>query len=103
MFSAAIDLLLGETPPMGQTYSGTIVLPIGPAGYEGQPIGVCAYLPLIPGCPTVVESEDASYYGVVGYDAQVCVVGHSGEAATRALCDRFYAELASKYLTKSQG
>jgi len=96
MISAAIDLLLGETPPIDRSYSETIVIPAG-AGLEGRAVGVCAYLPLLPGCPTVVQSEDAWYYGVGGFDAHVYAFGKSGEAAARARCEEFYAELAAKY------
>lgn len=66
MISTAIDMLLGKTPPIDHSYSETIVIPKGP-GLKGRKLGVAAYMPHLPGCPTVVKSEDAFYYGVDGF------------------------------------
>ena len=101
MFSAAVDLLLGSKPPISQCFATKVVIPCDSSQNVTacRHVGVCAYAPLLAGCPSLVESEsrDATYYGVDGFPAHVYVVSAEGEAAARQRCDDFYAELRTKF------
>jgi hypothetical protein len=73
MLSGAVDMLLGQQPLIPDNFASKVVLDVENAERKRQDVGVCVYMDLIPGCPTLVESEtkDAAYYGVDGFQAQV--------------------------------
>lgn len=93
MFSAALDLLQGELPSFHAT---------SPQNAGGK-VGVCAYLDVVPNGPEMFKSEsgDAWYYSAGnGYLAHVYAVG-TDEAATRARCDSFYAEVHAQFASQA--
>ena len=99
--SAAINMLLGKSPPIDDDFAKPAVVPADKKKrkLDEAKVGVCAYMDLIPGCPILVESEDhaAAYYGVEGFQAQVYVVGEHGEDAARKRCSDFHEELRARY------
>ena len=102
MFSAAVDMLFGIKPPISDSFA-TGVVPHGIAQTsQERRVGVCSYMPLLRGCPALVESDtqDAAYYAIEGFPAQVYAVGRDGEAAARRRCDEFYQELRAKFASE---
>ena len=113
MLSAAVDMLRGIAPPMvalddsegASTFSRSILVPV-PVGdgtdagvlhsQQATKVGVCAYLPLVKGCPVLVCGEDVSYYCVPGFVAQVYAIGLNEEIALK-LCNDFWNDLVKKY------
>ena len=100
MLSAAADMLHGIAPPMSilddaegtNTFSSRILLPMGGEGTEAgkqAKVGICAYLPAVPGCPVLVRGFQVSYYCVEGFEAQVYGIGTSEEMALKR-CKEFY-------------
>lgn len=94
MFSAAVDLLRGVTPPIDSKFSGSVLRPSGAPELETQRVGVCAYMDPIMGCASLIQSKtgDAAYYAIEGFQAHIYAYG-TDQAAARKRCDEFYAEL----------